>query len=113
MQIVIRQGDILLIRTRSIPDGVVPVDRDARGRVILAEGETTGHCHAILDDRVTLFRQADMDEMADRFLRVEAGEPEAVELVHEEHSTLLIDAGDWILRRQREYAPEAPVYVAD
>lgn len=107
----VRQGDILLIpiARRQVPKGLAPVDRDERGRVVLAEGETTGHCHAILDDPVTLFRQADLDEMADRFLRVE----QEVELVHEEHATITVPKGDWVVRHKREYQPESIQRVFD
>ena len=66
-----RQGDILFIPVDSIPDGVKPVERDSRGRIVLAEGERTGHAHCILEDSATLFAPADLDEMADRFLAVE------------------------------------------
>lgn len=107
----VRQGDILIIPVakRNVPKGLEPVKRDDRGRLVLAEGETTGHCHAILDDPATLFRQSDMDEMADRFLRVE----EEVALVHEEHGTIALPEGDYIVRHKREYTPEEIVRVAD
>lgn len=110
----IRQGDILIIpiANRELPKQLVPVDRDRRGRIIIAEGETTGHCHAILDDPVTLFRQDDLDEMADRFLLVE--QEQGVDLVHEEHDTVRIPAGAHVIRHKREYQPaELPRAVAD
>lgn len=101
----LRQGDILLIpiTASQVPEGLLPVDRDQRGRIILAEGETTGHAHAILEPEATLFRQADLDDMADRYLRIEN---EAVELVHEEHATITLPPGDYVIRNKREYAPE-------
>lgn len=108
----VRQGDILLIPIprREIPKkGLVAVDRDKRGRLVLAEGETTGHCHAILDDPATLFRQADLDEMADRFLKVE----QDVELVHEEHATIELEPGDYVVRHKREYSPQEIRRVTD
>ena len=115
-----RQGDILIVpagtprfdgrvTASSRPAGLVPVKRDGRGRLVLAEGEVTGHCHAILDDPVTMFVRADLDEMADRFLEVER----EASLVHEEHGTVTVPAGRHIVRRKREYEPEAPRYVAD
>jgi len=67
-----RQGDVLLIPIDSIPANATAVARDARGRIVLAEGERTGHAHCVLDDAATLFRQDDLDEMADRFLHVQA-----------------------------------------
>jgi hypothetical protein len=109
----VRQGDIVLIpiTKRQIPKGLATVDRDNRGRIVLAEGETTGHAHAILENPATLFRQADLDEMADRFLAVEK---EGVELVHEEHGTIKLDKGNYIVRHKREYVPrEIPRAVID
>ncbi len=103
-----RQGDVLIIPTSKIPKGLERVPRD-NGRVVLAYGEVTGHAHAILDDPATLFRRDDMDEMADRFLHVET----EVALTHDEHDTITLPKGDYIVRRQREYEPEAPRYVAD
>lgn len=104
-----RQGDIGIFPVSSIPTNVEPVDRDKHGRIVLAEGEVTGHFHCVLDDPATMFRQADMDEMADRFLRVE----QEVQVVHDEHDPITLPPGDYVVRRQREFAPEAPVYVAD
>ena len=104
-----RQGDILIFPVAEIPTNIVPVERDKQGRLVLAEGEVTGHFHCILDDPATLFRQADVDEMADRFLSVEA---EAA-LTHDEHATITLPPGQYRVRRQREFAPEAPVYVTD
>ncbi len=103
-----RQGDVLITRITEIPKGLREVERD-RGRVVLAYGEVTGHAHAIVDDPVTMFAPADVDEMTDRFLRVE----QEVAVEHEEHDTIKLEPGDYLVRRQREYAPEAPVYVAD
>lgn len=105
----VRQGDVLLIPTKSIPKGLKPAQRDQRGRVVLAEGEVTGHAHVVLDDPATLFVQSDVDEMADRFLKVD----EEVQVVHDEHDPLTLAPGNWIVRQKREYAPEAPRQVAD
>jgi Domain of unknown function (DUF6745) len=55
----VRQGDILLIPTNITIPPDTKVDRDPRGRLVLAEGEVTGHAHCILDDTATLFRQVD------------------------------------------------------
>jgi hypothetical protein len=112
LRVPVRQGDVLIIPIPrgEVPKGLVAVPRDSRGRVILAEGEVTGHAHAILDDAATLFRRSDLDEMADRFLAVEC---EVAEVVHEEHATITLPGGDYIVRQKREYQPEAPRYVAD
>lgn len=107
-QFTARQGDVLIVAADTIPTGVKPVPLE-NGRVVLAHGEVTGHCHAIDSDYATLFAPADLDEMADRFLRVE----HEVQVVHDEHDTITLPAGDYVIRRQREYAPEAIRNVAD
>ena len=102
-----RQGDVLIRQINKIPGELVPVPLD-NGRVILAYGEVTGHAHAVVGDVELL--AADLEEMELRFLRVEG---EMAEVVHEEHGTITLPPGDYEVRRQREYAPEASVMVAD
>ena len=101
----IRQGDVLLIPT-SPPTNHTPVKRD-QGRVILAYGEATGHAHAIHHPNCDLVTTDAADEL---FLLVYGDD---VDLVHQEHSTLTITPGSYRVVRQREYTPEAPVWVAD
>jgi hypothetical protein len=43
-----RQGDVFIESATGIPKGARPVAR-VQGRIILAEGEVTGHAHAVLD----------------------------------------------------------------
>ena len=102
-----RQGDVLIVATGSIPKGAKPVDRED-GKVVLAHGEVTGHAH-VIDSPDVLFLAADVDEMADRFLRVE----QECQVVHDEHDPVTLPPGNYRVRRQREYAPEAIRNVAD
>lgn len=102
-----RQGDILVISTDSLPDGLTEVPRDD-GRVILAYGEVTGHAHAIGESDVHLLEGANLE---DRFLQVLADG--GCLLVHDEHASIRLPAGNYIVRRQREYSPEAIRRVAD
>jgi hypothetical protein len=69
--------------------------------VILAYGELTGHAHAVIGD-AELF-ESDVSEIGQRFLRVE----QESEVVHEEHGTVTLPPGDYEIRRQHEYSPEA------
>lgn len=101
---VIRQGDVLLIPRRAIPKHATPVPRD-RGRVVLAYGEVTGHAHALLEPEVELLTADDV-----RFLRVDGV---SAKLAHEEHDVLDIPAGNYEVRIQREYSPEAIRDVRD
>lgn len=101
-----RQGDVLVMRVNSLPEDVKPVARQ-RGRVVLADGEVTGHQHAIVDADVELFETA---EAADRWLRV--GQAGAV-LTHEEHAAIPLAAGNYLVRIQREYQGNVSQFVAD
>lgn len=101
-----RQGDILLVPVEEIPEDLKQVPKE-QGRIVLAHGEATGHAH-VLEGKAE-FLAADLEEMEGRFARV----LEDAELVHDEHDTIKIPAGDYEVRRQREYQPEAPVFVGD
>ena len=101
-----RQGDVLLERVNDIPAGLTTVPRDD-GRVILAYGEVTGHAHAVVGD--VEFLAADLEDLEERFLRVEG---EAA-IVHEEHDTIALPSGNYRVVRQREYTPEQIRTVAD
>ena len=96
------QGDVSLFPVESIPEDLKSVKREG-GRIVLREGEVTGHAHVIDAPGAEMFVQDDLNEMADRFLRVET----EVELTHEEHGTIVVPPGDYIVRGQREYDPFA------
>jgi hypothetical protein len=108
---IVRQGDVMVYAApKSVkPEPAALIARD-RDRVVLAYGEVTGHAHAIHDAEADLFALPDTD---DRFLRIMAAS--GVSLVHEEHASITIPPGDYIVRRQREYvsADMAPLQVAD
>ncbi len=94
-----RQGDVLLvpIPDSQLPEAVVPLARDARGKLVLALGEATGHAHAVgAPDADLLADAADLDR---RFLRIVTG---AV-LTHEEHDPIPLSSGLYQVVRQREY----------
>ena len=96
-----RQGDVLLlaIDPDSLPAKVRTVPRQG-GRTVLAEGEVTGHAHAISSPAATLLR-AGSGADAPRFLRTIA----PVDLVHEEHATIALPEGLYSVVIQREYVP--------
>jgi hypothetical protein len=109
-----RQGDVLIMGVDDGRDDLrerSPEPRD-EGRIVLAYGEVTGHAHAIADTHATLWRLAGDD----RLLTVTGAE---VALRHEEHDTIVIPPGTYLVRRQREYVPAADEsaprssYVAD
>lgn len=109
--------------------------RDCReqGRIILAHGEVTGHCHDVVTatdvppelDRAQFFEEPD----GTRVLLVIGDE--SVYLRHDEHARLTLDptrptqvrqgdvlltpagAGRWIVSRQQEFQPDGWRQVAD
>lgn len=102
-----RQGDVLLVAVDSAPSDARSVRRQG-GRLVLAEGEVTGHAHAVLDESAELVT---VEEATELYLLVHGTEP--VELVHEEHGTVAVPPGAYEVRRQREYAPDEIRRVAD
>jgi hypothetical protein len=114
----IRQGDVLLVPVDpELANGeAVQRRRDVPrvgGRLVLVEGETTGHAHAILDTHARL----EVQEFGEhRPVWINRGvwsgsrivlfvEDVPATLEHEEHDPLLVAPGSYEVRRQREYAP--------
>lgn len=103
-----RQGDILLVPVDELPAGLTEVPRED-GRIVLAEGEATGHLHMIEAPEAT-FLATDLADIEGRFLAVE----EEVALEHPEHDTVTLAPGNYEVRRQKSYAQAGGVeFVAD
>lgn len=99
-----RQGDVLVVPVAEIPQAAQVVPRD-KGRVILAYGEVTGHAHVVDAPEATLLTTTEQE----RFLRLVTAAP----LVHEEHATITLPAGNYQVIRQAEYEPGSARRVAD
>lgn len=97
-----RQGDVLLCRVSNVHSGS-PVPPDAGGRLVVAEGEHSGHAHTLAPERARLFRHG-------RLLRVDEG---GAALSHDEHAPISLPKGDYQIHRQREYDPRASRPVGD
>lgn len=100
---ILAQGDLLFERVEDVPLSGVTIGPTAAGETILAEGEASGHRHAIFE-RVTLFRDDGLardvpDGLYIGHVRVAA--PGAV-VHHDEHSAVPLGEGTWRIRRQRE-----------
>ena len=102
-----RQGDVLIERIASLPENRTKLARE-NGRVVLAHGEVTGHAHAIAAPNADLYSSVDRGDVT--FLEIREA---MVELQHDEHATVTLPPGDYIVRRQREYSPEEIRRVAD
>jgi hypothetical protein len=87
----IRQGDVILLPIKNIAGKKL-------SHLILAEGEVTGHSHRISQGKAELYEHEGI-----LYLRVLTW---TATLEHEEHHALDIPQGNWMVRIQREYAPQ-------
>lgn len=87
-----QQGDVILETVKNvIGNECKPTEKG----YVLAEGEVTGHSHRITEkDKVQLFEQE-----GTLYLKVLENAP----LIHEEHKTIIIPQGDYIVKRVNEY----------
>lgn len=112
-----RQGDVLLVPTSDDAPNGQGVEREG-GRLVLAEGEATGHAHAIRASHARLLRDVRPTGIVHRRhgARVEQRLVLVVEdkpalLEHEEHGPIMVAPGVYEVRRQREYAPGGRLQV--
>jgi len=108
------QGDLLIERVADVePSGTI-LTPDATGAVVLAEGELTGHRHAI-HERVTMFRDDALAREIPGGLyigHIKVAEGAAV-IQHQEHAPISLGEGTYRVRRQRELEPKDAVLVSD
>src|SRR5947207_3050785 len=96
-----RQGDVLLCRVSKVHFRS-PVPPDADGRLVIAEGEHSGHAHALAPERAQLFRRG-------RQLRLSVG-ADGTALSHEEHSPILISQAEcWVSNSTKSYPASARI----
>lgn len=105
---IVRQGDVILIPVDSTPDGVEPETKDKRG-LVLAEGESSGHHHAVFGRGAKLFRFR--EQRAERLLTVGRSGAE-VRVVGggaggvDRHTPVSLKPGNYIVRVQRSWTSE-------
>ena len=97
-----RQGDILFIKTN---DGI-PESAEKQPDGVIAHGEVTGHTHRIRSPKEGLLLVA----AGVSYLK---GIAEFMNIDHEEHDTIALPMGDYVVRRQREYLPSGWRQVVD
>ncbi|WNI14116.1 hypothetical protein [Actinacidiphila sp. ITFR-21] len=102
-----RQGDVLIVPTgEPAPPRAAGEPRDARGRLVLALGEVTGHAHAVVGPGLLLREAGPAGPM---LLHL----PDGGRVVHEEHAAISLPRGWYRVVRQREYVPGSVRLVAD
>lgn len=114
MSLLYAQGDLLIERVGDIPMSGTTVEPGACGAAVLAEGETTGHRHAIYD-RVTMFRDEALAHDIPNGLyvgHVRVDGP-CARIQHDEHDSITLPKGTYRIRRQRELEPKDARIVAD
>lgn len=96
----LRQGDVILmpIPAHSATGELLP-------HLTLAEGEVTGHRHRISQGTAELREQEGV-----MYLMVDS---DTATLTHEEHKSIQIPQGTWMVRIQRQYKPGEWGYVED
>ena len=87
-----QQGDVLLISVDEIPEKAKKVAKQ-KGRYILAEGEATGHAHAVID-KIGLFNVED-----NLFLNA----TKEFTVTHEEHKNITVPPGKYKIHIVKEY----------
>jgi hypothetical protein len=93
-----RQGDVLLVGPAKIPDTATQIARDPERGTILQEGKVTHHAHRIVSPVAAMFELGDA-----RYLRL----VEPADLVHDEHDSIALPAGDYQIVIHHEYEPGA------
>jgi hypothetical protein len=92
----IRQGDVLLF---SLSDEYDPqLLGQQLPHLVLAEGEATGHRHQISEGNCYLYQKGQT-----LYLKVFS---ESATLSHEEHHSIQVPQGNWLIKIQREYEPK-------
>lgn len=103
-----RQGDVLLMRISAKAAELEPAPKDARG-LVLAEGETSGHYHAVFGKGAKLCRYK--SSAAQRVVvvpregctvRVVGGGAGGVD----RHTPISLASGKWAVRIQRAWTSE-------
>ena len=108
------QGDLFIRRIDKLPAGLKPMTTEA-GKYIVAHSET-GHHHVIeARPHVTVF--ATDDPLVSYLQVVEATDAMETVIEHlrnfDTHESIKVGAGNYEIRRQREYTPEGWRRVAD
>lgn len=106
---IVRQGDVLLLPVDDVSGDEAPAAKDARG-LVLAEGETSGHHHALIGRGAKLFRfraegRQEMIVVVGRGgaeVRVIGGESGGVP----RHHRMPLGAGKYLARGQRQWTSE-------
>jgi hypothetical protein len=99
-----RQGDILITKADDFEVGEAKEVKPKNKKLILAEGELTGHHHYVNETHARMYTVGAM-----LYLLLEKTKL----LRHQEHKQITLPPGKYKITRQREYTPEEIRNVAD
>ena len=104
-----RQGDVLIERIAEIPN--TAVKQRALKQIVLAQGEATGHHHALeVRDPADWWKTEGLGVVGGEiFLSLPVGGI----VTHQEHAKITLPSGKYRVTRQREYSPGELRNVAD
>ena len=109
------QGDLYIRRVETIPATAKAVEPDARGHFVCAHSET-GHNHIVMARPNVKFYATD-DPLVSYLQVIEATDATEAIIEHlrnfDTHESIKVGAGNYEIRRQREYAPEGWRRVQD
>jgi hypothetical protein len=95
MQTMRRHGDLPVHPVTKLPAGK---EVKHNGSFVLAEGETTGHCH-----RITVEKPQDLMifDMGNGLYALNLTSQATIS--HEEHKTIVVQPGQYVVGREQEY----------
>jgi hypothetical protein len=85
------QGDVFLTKC------AIPKDAKKKKGFVLAEGEVTGHCHAVLEQ--------DCAELYEKDGVLYLSATKDVTVRHDEHKPITVPAGNWKVGIVKEFDP--------
>lgn len=107
------QGDVAIQRIDNPirSDNARDIPRDADDALVLARGELSGHRHVILEESAQFFREPKHLEAAETNQNYVGTlvVPEHTAVRHEEHHTVVLPPGSYIVRRQRIFNPASSI----
>lgn len=103
------QGDLLIDRIETLPDGMVEVRPD-NNKLVLAHSET-GHHHTVPSSIGILYRDPNNQFVA--YIRVTQPGLLTHERSFDQHEPITIGEGIYKITNQREYSPEGWRRAAD
>ena len=108
-RLLIRQGDVMFIPIASLPQG----SRRKRDNGTVAYGEVTGHSHTLVEEDRTRAEVLEIGEGLYVQVSKDGIRIAGAVFEHEEHLPVTLPPGDYEIRIQREYSPEAIRNVID